>query len=168
VFAFIIVLALGGFAVARITGLPKEAPVQVGTAVRITPPSGWEVKESEEGAVWLSRGSANLRVVTGPAPDTSPEDLAKVALDALREDARGPLLVSDPESLTAGGGHPASRVAYQGQFGSEGRVTIVQGEVTAVVAPSGTGVVFDAWSLPEIYPYEEGDVHKMIEEAEIR
>jgi hypothetical protein len=166
VLLFIVTLAFGGYLVGAITGLPREAPVQIGSVVTIKPLTGWKVARNENGAALLTRGSANLRVVTGPAQDAKPSDLMGIALDTLKEEAHGPLLVGEPESLTIGG-FPAARVAYQGQFSTGERSTIIQGELTAVISQAGNGVLYDSWSLPEIYPNQEGDVHTMIEEAKL-
>jgi hypothetical protein len=60
-------------------------------------------------------------------------------------------------------GLTGSRIAYVGVFGDV--QTPVEGEITAVVSPTGTGVVFDAWAPSGQLRMALDDLHAMIERA---
>jgi uncharacterized protein DUF2510 len=146
---------------------PVAAPVEVGSGVRVHPLSGWRAGQPEDGRVLLTRGSGNLAVVTVPG---SPDARRLAALYLEREltpAVRGPLRTQPPESVRLGSGADAVRFAYEGEFADAERTTHLQGEVTALIGSGGVGVVFDAWSLPDVFRYERDDVARMIDTAEV-
>ena len=69
------------------------------------------------------------------------------------------------EPVRLANGLTGSRIAYVGLFGDV--QTPVEGEITTVVSPLGTGVVFDGWAPNGQIRLALGDLHTMIETAEI-
>jgi len=170
VFAVILTVVLGGVvSSAIVTRASAGPPIRVATDVRIQPLSGWRQARSEPGGILLTRGSANL-AVTASEGVSDPAELAEQYLARqIRAGAVGPLVVSGIEAVHVRSGLPGERFKYEGDFGEGGRTARVRGEVTAVAVPDGTGAVFDAWSSPpEVFSYQEGDVHRMIQTAELR
>jgi hypothetical protein len=169
VLVFLAAVVAGGHLAQGALADEVEPAVQVAPGVRVQPLSGWRPAEGRgDGAVLLSRGSGNLAVIAVD-PAGSPAELAAwYARERLAPGASG-LVVSRPlEPVRLPSGLVGARFAYQGQFEVGERATPLRGEVTTVTGPGGTGVVFDAWALPEVFQYERGDVHRMIETAEIR
>jgi hypothetical protein len=67
--------------------------------------------------------------------------------------------------VTLASGLAGVRIAYVGQFG---RASVpIEGEVTAVVSPSGVGAVFDGWSAEGGLRYVVEDVRDTIFAAEV-
>jgi hypothetical protein len=169
VYAVILTIVLGGVvSSAVVTEASGGAPVPVAEDVQVQPLSGWRQAQAEPGRVLLTRGSANLAVVAEEGV-RGPAELAEQYLTReLRTSAVGPLVVSEAKEVHLDSGLRGQRFMYEGDFGEGGRTARVRGEVTAVSEPRGTGAVFDAWSSPEIFRYQEDDVHRMIETAEVR
>jgi hypothetical protein len=168
VIAVLAVVVLGGYVVGGALSTPAGPPVEVVAGVRVQPLSGWEVAgrfgEPTPG-VRLTRGSGNLDVVAVPF-DGSPSDLANGYVTKVLEPEADRLSVSrDVETVELASGLQAVRFAYVGVFG-KAQVPI-EGEVTAVVSPSGTGVVFDGWAPQGMLRYAVGDVRTMVEGAAI-
>jgi hypothetical protein len=105
--------------------------------------------------------------VLSAAGGGDPAALAGAYLRERLEPASADLLVADARPVLAGG-VVAERVAYRGQFDAGERNGALAGEVTALVSPAGTGVVFDAWAIADTYPYERQDAAAMIARAQVR
>jgi len=159
---------LGGFLTARALSDPVGAAVGVAGVVSVQPLTGWEAAEPGSVAsrpfVRLSRGSGSLAAVAwGP----STGDAASLAVEA-----RGDLLDESLEQLTVS--ETLSPVAFD--RGLEGArftfvgvdrasSTSVEGELTAVVAPGGQGVVFIGLAPEGLLAFVDGDLHTMIAAA---
>jgi hypothetical protein len=168
VIAVLAVVVLGGYVVGGALSTPAGPPVDVSGNVRVQPLSGWEVAgrfgEPTPG-VRLTRGSGNLDVVTVPF-DGSPSDLANEYVTKVLEPEADRLSVSrEVEQVELASGLQAVRFAYVGMFG-KAQVPI-EGDVTAVVSPSGTGVVFDGWAPQGMLQYAVDDVRTMVDGAAI-
>jgi hypothetical protein len=168
------VVVVGGPLVDAALRVPAGPPLDLAPGVRLAPLSGWRLASAQRDGrpALLTRGSASLAVLSVPAGGPGaggPVALAARYLRARLEPASANLMVGDAEPLLLGGGRlVGARVAYRGDFDGLGRDGALVGEVTAVVSPHGTGVVFDAWALPDIYDYERDDVRAMLERAQVR
>ena len=78
------------------------------------------------------------------------------------------LLVAGAEVVPLAAGLLAERIVYRGQFDAGDRHGPLAGEVTALVSPAGTGVVFDAWAMADTYQYEREDAAAMVKRAQVR
>jgi len=160
-------VVFGGYLVSGAVSTPAGTPVEVADVVRVRPLSGWEVaaRFDDPPGVRLTRGSGSFDVVV-VAFEGDAEDLATEYVTAVLEPEADQLSVSrEAESVTLASGLTGVRVAYVGQFGKA--AVPIEGEVTAVVSPSGVGVVFDGWSPEGGLRYVVEDVRSMIETAEV-
>lgn len=161
------VVVLGGYPLGRALSRPAGPPIDVAGVVRVQPLTGWEAAGRFEGppGTRLTRGSGSLDVVALPF-EGSAEDLAREYVRQVLEPQADRLSVSSRvEPVTVGAGLPGVRVAYVGTFGRS--QSPIEGEVTAVVSPSGAGVVFDAWSPQGFLRYVVEDMRTMIDRAEV-
>jgi hypothetical protein len=165
------VVVVGGPLVDAALRVPAGPPLDLAPGVRLPPLSGWRLAGPQRDGrpALLTRGSASLAVLSVPAAGAGPGALAGRYLRARLRPASDNLMVSAAEPLLLGQGSLlGARVAYRGDFDGLGRDGALVGEVTAVVSPLGTGVVFDARALPDIYDYERDDVRAMIERTQVR
>lgn len=161
------VVVLGGYAVAGSLAEPAGPPVDVGDAIRIQPLSGWEVatRFDRPTGVRLTRGGGNLDVVTVPYRGRA-SSLAQQYVDRALEGEAQQLSVSrDLERVVLASGLAGVRITYVGLFGKA--QAPIEGEVTAVVSPSGLGAIFDAWGTEGLLRYIVDDARTMIERAEV-
>jgi len=168
VLGFLLALVLGTGLFAVLPGASAGTPVDVAPGLRVQPLAGWTVAEQTEGGGMLSRGAANLHILTESGVAAGQTDQLIVAyLSGLKQGAKGGDIPTDePQDVTLPNGLKARRVHFQAQF-DDGPAVTVQGEITAVISNSGLGIVFDGFSSPDIQPYSEGDVHQMIDKAVI-
>ena len=166
----ILATTLGGFLTARALSDPVGARVEIAGVVSIQPLSGWErVEPGSVGSrpfVGLSRGSGSLAAVAwGPVTG----DAASLAVEA-----RGELLEESLEQLTVSEtlsafafdrGLEDARFTFVGVDRASG--ASVEGEVTAVVAPDGQGVVFIGLAPEGLLPFVDGDLHTMVAAAAV-
>lgn len=163
----LLVVVFGGFVVAAVLSTPAGPPVDVAGVVRVSPLSGWEVASRfvEPPLVRLTRGSGSLDV-TARSFEGDAEELARRYVAEVLEPQADRLSVSRTfEPVRFASGLEGVRVPYVGRFGRS--QTPIEGEVTAVVSPSGVGVVFDAWAPEGVLRYAAGDTRTMIERARI-
>ncbi len=170
----VIVLALvlafvvfGGFVTAGVLSKPAGPPVTVAAVVRVFPLSGWELagRFGDPPGARLTRGSGNLDFTAIPFGGAA-VDLVREYVDRVLEPSADRLSVSrEVEPVLLGSGLPSVRIAYIGVFGKS--ESAIEGEVTAVVSPSGVGVVFDGWAPEGLLRYVVGDVRSMIEGAKV-
>jgi hypothetical protein len=165
--AAIAVVVFGGFVVGGALSRTQGEAVDVAGVVRVHPLSGWEIagRSQEPPRVRLTRGGGNLDVVAvsfgGSAADLASEYVRSV----LEPEAQQLSMSRETLSVTLTSGLQGVRLTYVGLFG-KAQVPI-EGEVTAVVSPSGVGVVFDGWGAKGVLRFVVEDVHAMIETAEI-
>jgi hypothetical protein len=169
VFLALVFLGFGGYAV-DIPLLDVTArPVSVGSDVRITPLSGWRVAQRSpgEGATGISftRGGGNLQVVAGSFRGGPEELLAGYIRESLAPHTSDLAVSRTLEQVRLRSGLTGVRVAYLGASASSGAP--VEGQVTAVVSPTGSGIVFNAWAPKGVFQFETGDVNHMIATAEV-
>ena len=160
-------VVFGGYLVGGAVSARAGPPVEVAGVVRVEPRSGWEVAARFEDppGVRLTRGNGNLDIVTVPFEGGADALAAEYVTDVLEPEARKLSVSREAETVTLASGLQGVRVAYVGQFG---RAAVpIEGEVTAVVSPSGVGVVFDGWSPEGVLRYVVEDVRDTIETAEV-
>lgn len=165
--AVLAVVVLGGYPLGDALSRPAGPPVDVAGVVRVQPLTGWETagRFEEPPGARLTRGNGNLDFVALPFQGSA-EDLAQEYVRQVLEPKADRLSVSSRvEPVTVGTGLPGVRIAYVGTFGRS--QSPIEGEVTAVVSPSGAGIVFDAWSPHGLLRYVVDDMRTMIDRAEV-
>ena len=118
-------------------------------------------------AALLTRGSGSLAVLS-VATGVDQRELADAYVREYLAPASANLVVTAAELVPLGRSRLARRFAYRGQFEGAKRRGGLAGEVTTLVSPLGTGVVFDAWAEADVYPYERGDARAMVARAAVR
>lgn len=173
--ATILFVSLGGFLFAgepsaaggELTGDRGRpgAPISVGP-VTIRPAAGWTVAEQipDPPQLRLSSGAAQLYLVIPPGQATSEGLVQRYVEEALQPQARQ-LSVGSIEPVVLPSGQQASLLAYLGTF--EGVEAPLEGEVLALVSPSGASVVFDGWAPEGLWVGSREEVRTMIGTAEI-
>jgi hypothetical protein len=173
--AVILFVSVGGFLLA---GEPTAAgqeltgeegtpggPVSVGP-VSVRPAPGWTVAEQipDPPQLRLSGGTAQLYVVV-PSAQGATEELLHAYVDEALAPQAGQLSVSEVRPVELPSGQPASLLSYVGSF--EGVASPLEGEVLALVSPTGTPVVFDGWAPEGLWVAARDEVRTMITTAEI-
>jgi hypothetical protein len=152
------VTVLGGFVVAETLPEPQVRPVALGGVLTIRPPPGWEVVRREQATLpsssggvitgefaQLTRGSGALDLLALPGLGGDPLELADLYAAEVLASQLERLSVSDlVEPITLPIGVEAVRFGYIGSQPQTG--VALEGSVTAVVAASGNGAVFDGWA----------------------
>lgn len=159
-------VVFGGFAVgalSRSTG----APVDVAGVVRVQPLPGWEVAARFEDPprVRLTLGGGNLDVIAVPFAGAATGLMTEYVQAVLEPEAQQLSVSRETEPVLLASGLEGVRIAYVGLFG-KAQVPI-EGEVTAVVSPTGVGAVFDGWGAKGVLRSVVEDVRAMIEAAAI-
>jgi len=171
ILGIVLFVVFGGYVVAGALSSETGPPLEVGNAVTVSPLTGWEV--ARRGPVTgggefaeLTRGTGSLDVFT-TSTTLSPEDLLRTYVNEFLKPNAQQLSVSEEiNQVQLDNGMSAVRASYVGTFGD--RHSQIEGEVTALVTPSGQGVVFDGWGPAGLYPYAQGDVDTMIRAAEVQ
>lgn len=167
----ILFVVFGGYIAAGALSAETGPPVVVGGAVGVRPLSGWEVAKQGTLAgggefAELTRGTGSLDVVATSTP-LAPDDLLRTYVeDFLKPDAEQLSVSEQIDTIRLGNGLEAVRASYVGTFGD--RQAQIEGDVTALVSPTGQGVIFDGWGPAGLYPYAQGDIDEMIRTAEVR
>jgi hypothetical protein len=157
----------GGYLASDALGEIQGGAVAVGTSVRVTPFSGWELADSstDPDRIRLTSGSTSLDVAAFPFAGTEVDLLGRYVDDILEPDAEQFRVSEEVESVRLASGLTGSRIAYVGLFGDV--QAPIEGDVTAVVSPSGEGVIFDGWAPAGQLQFEIDEIDAMIERAEI-
>jgi len=157
----------GGYLTSDALGEIQGGAVAVGTSVRVTPLPGWELagRSADPDRIRLTSGSTSLDVAALPFDGTDVDLLGRYVDDILKPDAEQFRVSEEIESVRLASGLTGSRIAYVGLFGDV--QAPIEGEVTAVVSPSGEGVIFDGWAPAGQLQFEIDDIDAMIERAEI-
>jgi hypothetical protein len=160
------ILGFGGYAVDVPLSDLTASPITVGGDVRIVPLSGWRVAQRPaRGGISLTRGGGNLQITTGSFSG-QPEELLTAYLREVVQPQASQLEVSKTiGQVRLDSGLTGLRVGYLAA--STSSAIQIEGEVTAVVSPSGKGAVFNAWAPRVLFPFERGDVDHMIATAEV-
>jgi hypothetical protein len=166
VLAVIVTVVSGGYLAGAALAEPAGPSVSVGGVVRLQPLSGWVVAgTTAPGHVRFTRGGGNLDtiVVRGAT------DLAALLRRYLTVLGHAPAQLSvspDPQPVTLDPGLRGLRVFYVGTVLSR-EITSIEGEITAVVAPQGVGVIFDGWAPKGLFSYVEHDLERMTGTARV-
>lgn len=139
------------------------APVAVAGNVTITPLEGWEVADRFEDppGVRLSKGTASLDAA-GFSFQETPEDLFRAYVtDVLTPQASQIQTAEELETVHLDAGFTAVRGFYFGVFGD--RNASIEGELTTLLVPGGTGIVFDGWAETASYQSVRDEVNAMIQ-----
>lgn len=135
--------------------------------VSIAPIQGWQQEElpSENAGVRLTNGSGFLDAFFFSGGG-SLEDLLNHYVDTQLLPAASSLQTSPvAEPLLVGPSISAVRATYIGTF--NGVQFPIEGELTALVAPDGSGIVFDGWAQEGNLGYVLEDIRAMIQALEV-
>jgi hypothetical protein len=157
----------GGYLTSDALGEVRGGAVAVGTSVRVTPFPGWELagRSTDPDRIRLTSGSTSLDVAAFPFDGTDVDLLGWYVDNILEPDAEQFRVSEEVEPVRFASGLTGSRIAYVGLFGDV--QAPIEGEVTAVVSPTGRGVIFDAWAPAGQLQFEIDEIDAMIERAEI-
>ena len=157
----------GGYVTSDALGETSGETVMVSASVRITPLPGWVLAErfGDPPGIRLTSGSTSLDVATIPFTETDVDLLASYVGEVLEPDAEQLQVSEEAEPIRLASGLTGTRIAYVGLFGDV--QAPVEGEVTAVVSPSGAGVIFNGWAPAGQLQFEIDEIDEMIERAEI-
>lgn len=165
--AVIVTVVAGGYVVADTLGEPTDGTVVVSGTVTIHPLPGWELGErfGDPPGARFTRGNASLDVASIPFAGSDVELLTAYVQEILEPEAQQLRVSESVEAVTLDSGLTGSRIAYVGTFGDV--QAPIEGEVSAVVSPSGVGVVFDGWAPSGQMRFAVDDVRTMVRTAEI-
>ena len=157
----------GGYLLSDVVGKVAGEPITVSASVQITPLAGWELAQrfGDPRGIRLTSGSTSLDVVTIPFTGSDVDLLSSYVSDILEPGAEQFRVSEEIEPVRLASGLTGARIAYVGLFGDV--QAPIEGEVTAVVSPSGVGVVFDGWAPAGQLQFEIDEIDRMIEDAEI-
>ena len=157
----------GGYVTSDALGETTGDTVTVSASVRITPLAGWELAErfGDPPGIRLTSGSTSLDVATIPFTGTDVDLLASYIDQVLEPDAEQFQVSEEVEPVRLTSGLTGTRIAYVGLFGDV--QAPIEGEVTAVVSPSGAGVIFNGWAPAGQLQFEIDEIDEMIERAVI-
>lgn len=170
VLGVVCVTSLGGFIVSAALSEPAGPPVSIAGVVSVQPLSGWEPAEAgvvaERPIVRITRGSGTIAIVAWGPVTADAESLAGDVVDELLRDRLDRLTVSEVlTTVTLDQGLEAQRFTFVGIDRISGAA--VEGEVTAVIAPGGEGVVFFGLAPEGLLAFVDGDLHTMIAAASL-
>lgn len=165
-----LVVTFGGFVVAAALAEPAGQAVAIPGVVSVQPLSGWEPAEpgtlGGRPFVTLTRGNGTLAAVAwGPASGDAVA-LASEVRDGWLSGSLDRLAASEtftPVRLDQG--LEGQRFTFVGVDPSSG--TAVEGEVTAVVDPTGQGVVFVGLAPEGLLAFIDGDLQTMVRRATV-
>jgi hypothetical protein len=157
----------GGYLTSDALGEVRDGAVAVGTSVRVTPFPGWELagRSTDPDRVRLTSGSTSLDVAAFPFDGTDVDLLGRYVDNILEPEAEQFRVSEEVEPVRLASGLTGSRIAYVGLFGDV--QAPIEGEVTAVVSPTGQGVIFNGWAPAGQLQFEIDEIDAMIERAEI-
>jgi hypothetical protein len=137
-------------------------PVVVIGTVNITPLEGWQEADrfQDPEGVRLTKGTATLDAVGLPFQG-SPEDLFNdYVANVLTPQASQIRTAEQLEIVHLDVGFTAVRGFYFGVFGE--RNASIEGELTTVLIPGGTGIVFDGWAETGSYRFVRDEVDSIV------
>jgi hypothetical protein len=148
-------------------GTDARRPVVVAGGVSVTPVEGWEEAqrfEDPEG-VRLTKGTATLDAAGFPF-EGSPEDLFQEYVENVLTPQASQVQTTDQlEIVHLDVGFTAVRGFYFGVFGD--RNASIEGELTTLLVPGGTGVVFDGWAEAGSYRLVRDEVDQMVQGLQV-
>jgi hypothetical protein len=132
-------------------------PVAAGVTIR--PAGGWQVSETVEDPPGTLLGDGTGWLLAGVPEGTGrPKELLEFYVSTYLEPNSSQLSVGSIEPFGAPAGE-AVVASYVGVF--EGVAVPIQGQVIAIVAPSGTGVALDGWAAQGAYGSVRQEVEAM-------
>jgi hypothetical protein len=136
-------------------------PVEVSGGVTIQPAAGWEQSETyaDPPGILLGDGTGWL-LVQVPEGTGTPQELLNFYVANTLEPGASSLSVGNVEPYNAPAGE-AITASYVGVF--DGVAVPIEGQVIAIVAPSGTGVALDGWAAQGLYAGVREQVEAMVE-----
>ena len=170
VLAVMAVATLGGFVVAAALSKPAGPPVGFPGLVQVQPLSGWEPASPDfldgRSFVRLTRGSGTLLVLDWGASPSDPRILARTVVDEALTPSFAQVTVSQRlSSVVLADGTPGARFTFVGTDAESGGS--VEGEITAAVGLSGRAVVFVGLAPEGLLAFVDGDLHTMVDQAEV-
>jgi hypothetical protein len=149
------------------SGTERRAPVDVAATVSITPLEGWEVADRFEDppGVRLTKGTATLDGFGFPFQGSPEELFRSYVTDVLTPQASQIQTAEQLETVHLDAGFTAVRGFYFGVFGE--RNASIEGELTSVLVPGGTGIVFDGWAETASYEWVRDEVNAMVQALEV-
>lgn len=147
-------------------GVAAQPVVILGNA-SITPLEGWEEAEriQDPDGVRLTKGAATLDAIGLPFQGT-PEDLFNdYVANVLRPQASQIQTADQLEIVHMDIGFTAVRGFYFGVFGD--RNASIEGELTTMLIPGGTGIVFDGWAETGSYRSVRDEVDHMVQGLQV-
>jgi hypothetical protein len=175
--ATIVVTVLGGFVVAEALPPPEVGPIALADVLTVRPLPGWEVVRREEASIptaggdvtgefaQLTRGSGALDLLALPGLGADPLALAELYTDGVLGHQLERLSISAVRPVLLASGLRGVRFGYIGSEPSSGAA--IEGNVTAVVASSGDGAVFDGWAFQGQLELIAEELAAMIDRAEV-
>jgi hypothetical protein len=142
-------------------------PVVIVGTVSITPLEGWEAADrfDDPAGVRMTKGTASLDAL-GFSFEGSPEELFRAYVaDVLTPQASQIQAAEELEIVHLDVGFTAVRGFYFGVFGE--RNASIEGELTTLLAPEGTGIVFDGWAETGSYQWVRDEVNSMVQALEV-
>jgi hypothetical protein len=174
VLVIMLFVTFGGFLFAGETGAVGAeitgdggpgAPIQLGSSVVIHPPGGWVAEPSPDSPeVRLSNGVGQMYAAASPVTG-SPEQQLQAYIEQALSPQASQLSVTEIQAVEHPSGNDAAFVAYLGTF--EGVSSPLEGEVAAVVAPSGTALILDGWAPEGQFVAVRDDVRATVLSAEV-
>ena len=157
---------VGGYLTADALGEVRGGAVAVNGSVRVTPfPVGARRPLDRSRPDPPDERSTSLDVAALPFDGTDVDLLRRYVDNILEPDAEQFRVSEEVEPVRLASGLTGSRIAYVGLFGDV--QAPIEGEVTAVVSPTGQGVIFDGWAPAGQLQFEIDEIDAMIERAEI-
>jgi hypothetical protein len=152
--AVLLFVTLGGFlfggssgAVAGDVVLGEQVPVTENVAIQLA--EGWSVTQQAENPPGvILTGPGGNALVGAPPGSGPPESLLEFYVNEILAGQADQLSVGEAEPLGLASGS-ALAASYIGVFPDVG--TPLEGQVVAVVSPSGIGVVVDGWAPQGAY-----------------
>lgn len=165
--AVIVGVVSGGYLTSDALGRVGGETVVVSPSVSVTALPGWELagRVSDPTGIRLSKGSSSLDVATIPFTGTDVDLLRAYVQKVVEPDAEQFRVSETVQQVRFDNGLTGARIAYVGLFGDV--QAPIEGEVTAVVSATGSGVIFDGWAPSGQLQFAIDDVHTMVRGAEI-
>lgn len=165
--AVIVGVVSGGYLTSDALGRVGGETVVVSPSVSVTALPGWELagRFSDPTGIRLSKGSSSLDVATIRFTGTDVDLLRAYVQKVVEPDAEQFRVSETVEQVRLDNGLTGARIAYVGLFGDV--QAPIEGEVTAVVSATGSGVIFDGWAPSGQLQFAIDDVHTMVRGAEI-
>ena len=170
VVAALLLVVGGGYLVAGALSEPTGPPIRVSGVVQIQPLSGWSlagrgrlVSPTGPKFARLPRGGGSIDVAAYPGAGGTPEALAELYKRTLEGELTRLSVSSRLESIRTAGGLRGVRFSYAGVLAETS--TLIDGEVTVIIGPSGNGATFDGWAPAGLLSYASGDIGAMVGSA---